>query len=123
MIPVLSILFLLVCGLAVYIFGFIFLSGSSPGSDQSQDAYVNATCAPNGLLKTVLTWGYTKASFRRFYDHYRLLLFPQPRAQLGQKAPDGSVVSLNGKSQSLIDDYILKMPVGMPLIINLGSYT
>ena len=73
---------------SAYIFGFIFIHGSIPGANKNQDKFIDETCAPSGLLKTVLTWGYTKASFRRFYIHYRLLFFPQQQAKVGKKAPD-----------------------------------
>ena len=109
---------------SLYIFGFIFIHGSSPGQDKGQDKFIDKTCAPSGLLKTVLTWGYFKASFRRFLQFYRLCLFPQPQATLGKPAVDAVLIDLtSGSEKSLLADYIMQMPAGMPLILNMGSYT
>lgn len=116
-------IFVLLLSILLYIYFFIFLSGSSPGKNAAQDKFINETCAPSGLLKTVLTWGYAKASFRRFYNHYRLLLFPQPIVSLGKAAADAKVVMLDGKIAFLKSDFISKMAQGMPLILNMGSYT
>lgn len=121
--PLLILLIISSFLLGFYIFVFIFTHGSSPGKNERQDKYINETCAPSGLLKTVLTWGYAKASFRRFYNVYRLKLFPQPQASLGKLAPDAKVISLSGKVQYLFSDYISKVPQGMPIILNMGSYT
>ena len=108
----------------LYIFGFIFIHGSSPGKDKGQDDFIDKTCAPSGLLKTVLTWGYFKASFRRFLQFYRLCLFPQPQAKLGKPAVDAVLIDLVSNSEkSLLRDYVMNMPSGMPLILNMGSYT
>jgi hypothetical protein len=108
----------------LYIFGFIFIHGSSPGKDKGQDDFIDKTCAPSGLLKTVLTWGYFKASFRRFLQFYRLCLFPQPQAKLGKPAVDAVLIDLVSNSEKyLLKDYVMNMPSGMPLILNMGSYT
>jgi hypothetical protein len=106
----------------VYVAGFMFIQGSVP-KGRKHDKWINDTCAPEGLLKSVLTWGYLKASFKKFRDFYRLRLFPQPTATTGKPAVDATVVDMNGKEKSLLNDYILKMPKGMPLILNMGSYT
>jgi hypothetical protein len=110
--------------LFLHVFLFIFTSGSSPGKDAAQDEFIDQTCAPNKtLINTVVTWGYFKATWRRCKNYYRLLLFPQPRAILGKIAPDAKIVNLTGEEKSLVSDYISKMPMGMPLILNMGSYT
>lgn len=111
-------------GLGVYIFGYIFLSGSAPGKNKAQDKFIEETCNPNeGILKTVLTWGYAKASFHRFRVDLAAWLMREPKAQVGQKAPEASLVSLDGKCLSLLNDYVSKMPAGMPLVLNMGSFT
>lgn len=86
---------------AAYIFGFIFIHGSIPGANKKQDEFIDKTCAPSGLLKTVLTWGYTKATWRRFLVHYKGVLYPQPQAKLGQRAPDAVLITLDGQARSL----------------------
>jgi hypothetical protein len=106
----------------LHIFLFIFTHGSSPGKDSGQDAFIDATCAPSGLLKTVLTFGYLKATWRRFFNYYRLIFFPQKKAVVGKLAPDCKVVDLNGEIRQL-STYIKATPKGMPLILNFGSYT
>ena len=83
---------------AAYIFGFIFIHGSIPGANKKQDEFIDKTCAPSGLLKTVLTWGYTKATWRRFLEHYKGVLYPQPQAKLGQRAPDAMLITLDGQA-------------------------
>ena len=75
------------------------------------------------LLKTVLTWGYAKASFRRFCFVYKNKLFSQPQAQIGSQALDAKVVNLSGEIQYLLRDFISTVPLGVPLILNMGSYT
>lgn len=44
-------------------------------------------------------------------------------AQFGKNALDGEVITLSGEKKSLLNDYIKKMPSGMPLVLNMGSYT
>jgi hypothetical protein len=110
----------------LYIFLFIFIHGSVPGAagNKNQDAFVDETCCPTrGLLKTVITWGYVKATWRRFVQHYRLIIFPQPQAKLGTKAPDAQLFRLDGSTCSLLQDFVAKMEPGMPLILNMGSFT
>lgn len=108
---------------SLYVFGFIFIHGSAPGKNANQDSFIHETCAPTGLWKTVFTWGYTKASFRRFIQYYKLVLFPQPVAKQGCLAPDAVLITLAGTECSLLQDYVSKMPSGMPLILNMGSFT
>jgi hypothetical protein len=109
-------------GLFVYIAGFMFIHGTNPKGSKHDD-WINQVCAPEGIFNTVMTWGYLKASFQRFYDFYRLKLFPQPFAVVGKPAVDATVVDLNGRELSLLHDYIQKMPQGVQLILNMGSYT
>ena len=106
----------------LHVFFFIFTHGSSPGKDKGQDSFIDETCAPSGLLKTVLTWGYFKATWRRFSNYYRLIFFPQKKAILGKTAPNCKVVDLNGNEKQL-SSYIEATPKGMPLILNMGSMT
>ena len=63
----------------LHVFLFIFTHGSTPGKDKGQDSFIDKTCAPSGLLRTVLTFGYLKATWRRFCIYYRLILFPQSK--------------------------------------------
>jgi len=113
-----------VLGLGLYVFGFIFLSGSSPGKNKGQDDFIDKTCTgEKGLVKTVLTWGYAKATWRRFINRYKLVIFPQPQAMLGKAAPDAKLATLDGKEQFLLRDHVEKMAPGMPLILNMGSFT
>lgn len=107
-------------GFAAYVFGFIFIHGSAPRDDKLSK-WINEVCAPTGLGKTVLTWGYTKATWRRFYRYYGALMMK--KAKLGEKALDADLVTLNNETKSLLNDYINVMPKGMPLILNMGSYT
>ena len=69
----------------------------------------------------MLTWGYTKATWRRFHRYYGALMMK--KAKLGEKALDADLVTLNNETKSLLNDYINVMPKGMPLILNMGSYT
>ena len=110
--------------LFLHIFLFIFTHGSSPGKDKGQDKFIDMTCAPSGLLKTVLTWGYFKATWRRWQIHHRLMFFPEKKAMLGKIAPDCKVIDINNcNEKSLLKDYINITPKGMPLILNMGSIT
>ena len=120
--PLLAVALGVVGLLGVYVFGFIFIHGSVPGGSK-HDNWINETCAPEGLQKSVFTWGYFKASFRRFYNHYKILLLQPPIATLGKPAVDARLVDLQGNPKSLLQDYILRMPKGKPFILNMGSYT
>jgi len=115
------IIILVLC--LLYIYGFIFMHGSSSGKNKYQDNFIHTTCGRNGILPTILTWGYMKATWRRFFIFYKLILFPQPQAKYGGKAIDSKLVSMEGKSLSLLNDYILKLPKEKPLILNMGSFT
>lgn len=44
-------------------------------------------------------------------------------ARVGRPAPDAHIVSLSGESKNLVKDYIKRMPRGMPLVLNIGSYS
>jgi hypothetical protein len=119
------LLLLLLAGILLYIFAFIFLSGSK-ATGAAYDAFVMDICSPNGdkaFIRTVFTWGYFKRSFKQFYQHYRLKWFPVPKATLGSRCPDAKLVSLDGEELSLLDDFVNKMDPDMPLILNMGSYT
>jgi predicted AlkP superfamily phosphohydrolase/phosphomutase len=41
----------------------------------------------------------------------------------GSPAPDALLVGLDGKEISLLESFVKKMPKGMPLILNMGSFT
>ncbi len=107
-------------GFFAYVFGFIFIHGSIPRGDKL-DKWIDEVCAPSGLGKTVLTWGYTKATWRRFCRYYGAIMMK--KAKLGEKALDADLISLNNEPKSLLHDYVNVMPKGMPLILNMGSYT
>ena len=110
--------------LFLHSFLFIFTSGSKPGENSLSKFIHNVCSGKKGLMVTVLTWGYYKASLRRFFQHYRLLIFPQPKAKCGCKAPDALLVDPNtNETKSLVKDFIDKVPKGIPLVLNMGSYT
>lgn len=105
--------------------GYIFIYGSKPGKEAGQDAFIHNVCTPGkGLLPTLLTTGYVKAAWRRFtvgWSSYFAGRFDL--AKVGSKAPDAKLVSLDGKPLSLLSDFVQRTAKGVPLIINLGSYT
>jgi hypothetical protein len=107
--------------LIIYIFTFIFLSGSSPKGDE-HSKNVNKQCAKSfgSFVKTVFTWGYFKASFRRFKQY--LLNINTIKATLGKQAPNAEVISLDGTKKTLFS-IINAVPKDVPLILNMGSYT
>ena len=111
-------------GFGLYVFGYIFHAGAVPGANKEQDKFIGETCNPKqGILVTVLTWGYTKATWRRFRVDFGAWWRREPKAMEGQKAPDAKLVDLDGKELSLVGDFISKMPAGMPLVLNMGSMT
>eukprot|EP01031_Cornospumella_fuschlensis_P046488 gene46488-56926_t len=102
-------------GLFIYIFIFIFISGSK-STGQVYDKFVMDICSPKGdgaFIKTVFTYGYFKRSFKRFYQHYKLKLFPVPQATLGEKCPDAELVRLDGTACQLLRDYVAALPADM----------
>lgn len=113
--------------LAAYIAVFMFVGGEGTkrGLNQKQDEFIMKTCSNSeqSFFASVKTWGYLKASFRRFWVHYRRVILSRPPVQVGKAAPDARLVSLQGSDRSLLRDYVQKMPQGMPLILNMGSYT
>jgi hypothetical protein len=112
--------------LFLYIFLFIFLSGEG-NRGRAYDKFIMAICSPQGdgaFFMTVFTFGYLKRTWKRFLQHYRLKLFPQPTATLNKPAPDAAVVTLSGEKRSLLKDFIQEtQKMNMPLILNMGSYT
>ena len=73
---------------------------------------------------TLASWGFFKASFRRFINEIKLFIFPQPQATQGQKAPDCRLVDVKtGGELWLLRDFVDKCPSGVPLVLNMGSYT
>ena len=112
-----------VFGIPLLIFTHIFMSGGPDKNDLENNKFIQDTCGKEKFIKSIFTIGYIKASIRRFIADYKLLIFPQPQAELGKFAPDCNLVNLNGQSLSLLEDYIKKCPKGMPLILNMGSYT
>jgi hypothetical protein len=111
-------------GFGLYVFGYIFHAGSTPGKNAAQDKFIGDTCNPKeGILVTVLTWGYTKATWRRFRVDFAAWFWREPKAKLGHLAPDAALVDLDGKELSLLADFVNKMPKGMPLVLNMGSMT
>lgn len=108
--------------LCLYVVAFMFLHGDGPKGTK-HDKWINTVCAPEGIFETVKSWGYVKASWTRFYNVYRLKLFPQDSAEVGKRAPEAKLISLEGKELSLLRDYVQKVPKGMPLVLNMGSYT
>lgn len=110
--------------LAFYLWIFIFIGGSSP-KGQPYDKFIMDICTSSdfNFFKTLLCWGYFKRSAKECIKAYKLWFFPVPMAELGGKAPDAKLVDLDGKSKSLVEDYIKKMGPSRPLIINIGSYT
>ena len=118
-----GVLILAAAALLVYIFLFIFLSGSH-ATGAEYDKFIMDICSPSGsssFFKTVLTFGYFKRSFKNFYTYYKVLLFPVPTATLGGPCPDAKLVALDGTATRL-QDYI-DSTRGIPLILNMGSYT
>lgn len=112
--------------LAFYIAAFMFVGGSSegPGPNKGQNDFINQVCCPRtGIFATTYNFGYLKASFRRFCNYYRVMFFGIRVAAKGKPAPDAELLSLDGKPLSLLRDYISRMPQGMPLVLNMGSYT
>lgn len=111
-------------GFGLYVFGYIFHAGATPGKNAEQDKFVGETCNPkDGILVTVLTWGYAKATWRRFRVDLAAWWRSETKATVGCKAPDAKLVSLDGRELSLSADFVSKMPPGMPLVLNMGSMT
>ena len=111
-------------GFGLYVFGYIFHAGAVPGANPEQDKFVGKTCNPkDGILVTVLTWGYAKATWRRFRVDLAAWWRRETKAMLGARAPDAKLVGLDGKELSLLADFVNKMPAGMPLVLNMGSMT
>jgi len=118
-------IFLVACifvALVLYILLYMFLMGSSAGKNAALDAFISNTLGDGGMLPTVLTYGYVKATVRRFLAAYRAWL-TMTIAEEGGDVLDASVITLQGQEKSLLADYVACMPTDMPLIMNMGSYT
>lgn len=112
--------------LFIYGLGYMFLMGSSPGEHPALDAFIKSTLSTGdgkgrGMLDSVLTFGYVKATFRRFYATYRAY-FTMTIAQEGKQAPDAAVVTLSGELKTL-HAIFQSVPSGHPIVLNCGSYT
>jgi hypothetical protein len=124
-------LFLIGCvavsvGLFLYGLGYMFLMGSSPGDHPALDSFIKSTLSSgsgksSGMMDSILTFGYVKATFRRFFATYRAY-FTMDIAQLGKKAPDATVSTLCGESRTL-HSIFQSVAKGTPIVLNCGSYT
>ena len=101
----------------------IFASGGPDKSDPKYNDWIMSICGDKKFINSVFTIGYVKASIRRFFTDRKMLFSSQPVAEKGKVAPDAKLIDLNGNELSLLKDYIAKMPKGMPLVLNMGSYT
>jgi hypothetical protein len=120
-----AVLFIVVVvAVLIYALMYMFLMGSSPGDNPALDAFIQSTLSSksdkNGFMKSVFTFGYMKASLRRFWAAHRVY-FSMTVAEKGKTAPDALVVTIRGEEKSLRGEYIKKTSV--PLILNMGSYT
>jgi hypothetical protein len=118
------VLFLYVCG---FIFvDLIFYQKSGPKPETKHTQFIDSVSAANMLnfMKTLLTFGFMKASFRRCVRFHQNWLNKCPVAEEGKPALDAKLVSLkDGSTKSLLQDYVLKQPKGKPLILNMGSFS
>ncbi len=114
----------LACLFYIWIFIFVIPGGTGP-SGKPYDKFIMQICSKSdfSFFKTLLSWGYFKRSFKTFVRFYKLALFPVEFALLGKPSPDAKLIGLDGKEKSLLADYIKKCPAGIPLILNMGSYT
>lgn len=110
-------------GIPLMVLTHMFRSGTPDPKDPSYNSYIMSVCGKDKFINSVLTYGYIKASIRRFCNDWRVALSCPPRVSLGSRAVDCKLVDINGKPLSLLRDYIEKMPRGMPLVLNMGSYT
>ncbi len=123
--PILALVLTGVLGLFFYIYLFIFISGPNRARAFGRIYGEIVSPGPNGerpFIKSITNWGFFKRSFKSFLRHYRLMLFPVPKAVAGKACPDAHLVTLSGESKSLLKDYV-KVNNEMPLILNMGSYT
>jgi hypothetical protein len=118
------VLFIYVCG---FIFvDLIFYQKSGPKPETKHTQFIDSVSAANMLnfVKTLLTFGFMKASFRRCVRFHQNWLNKCPVAEEGKPALDAKLVSLkDGSTKSLLQDYVLKQPKGKPLILNMGSFS
>ena len=96
--------------------------GTPDACDIKYRTWIRSVCGGKTSTESMWSFGFIRASFRRFVADYKLLLFPQPIAAVGQPAPVAKLVKLDG-SVVMLSDFIDKCPSGMPLILNMGSYT
>lgn len=70
--------------------------------------------------KSILSWGYFQQSARHWMRAQYLRCLPEPIAIVGQAAPDGEVVSLDGHAVML--KQLLTTTAGKPVILNFGTF-
>jgi hypothetical protein len=75
-----------------------------------------------GFMWSLCRMNYITFTLKQAARHYYLKLFPQPRAEVGQKAPDAALVTLDGQLTSLAK-YFADAPRNCPVVLNFGSYT
>jgi hypothetical protein len=101
----------------------VFRSGSPADGDPEHNRWIMSKIGGENFLNSLYSFGYWKASWRRFVGDYKLILFPQPQAVLGSQAVDCQLVDLEGKEHSLLQDFINNSPPDVPVILNFGSYS
>lgn len=110
-------------GLPLYILTHMFRSGAPDSSEPEHNAWIMSKCGGEKFWNSLLSFGYWKASLRRFVADHKRFFMPQPEALLGGRAVDCQLVDLEGKNLSLLQDIIGQCPPGVPLILNMGSYS
>jgi hypothetical protein len=123
-----SLVTTLLLSVALFIYAALFMiihksKPRDPVKQRNHSKWVSTVCAPEGIINTVYSWGYVRASFTRCWNYYKVRIWPVPFALEGQKAPDAKLVDLHGNPKSLLHDYIQAMPAGKPIILNMGSYS
>jgi len=101
----------------------VFRSGTPDDDEPEHNAWIMSKIGGNKFFNSLYSFGYWKASLRRFIADYKLLLFPQPQAVAGACVVDCQLVDLQGNELSLLRDIVEKCPPGVPLILNMGSYS
>lgn len=111
----LFLIFIALLALVTYIWLFMFIHRAS------LSRFITRLLSPNGVsfLKSILSIGYMKTSFKQFLKFYYSIIFSEPTTLLGSKAIDAQVHTLSGEIKYLKQNYF----DDTPLILNIGSYS
>lgn len=123
MIVIILVVILLIIFINIWLFPILYESKPS-GSEYDKFVFkVSSPKGPHHFLLSLFSIGYFKLALKRLYIKLKKQFTPAKRfVKHLEKAIDAKLVTIDGRSLSLLKDYVKKF-YDIPLVINIGSCT